>query len=123
MFGLPNLASMYLNPGRSACPPFLNKVYETLVTKDQLLNNISYYHARLSLLPNLSHHWHELTVNLDIFKERSLWSAWPWTKSSNSVYNNNTLQLLHSVSADQQQNSIASPPGLRQTTGHYNFST
>ena len=25
--GLPNLASMYLNPGRSACPPFLNKVY------------------------------------------------------------------------------------------------
>ena len=27
MFGLPNLASMYLNPGRSACPPFLNKVY------------------------------------------------------------------------------------------------
>ena len=26
-FGLPNLASVYLNPGRSACPPFLNKVY------------------------------------------------------------------------------------------------
>ena len=26
-FGLPNLASMYLNPGRSARSPFLNKVY------------------------------------------------------------------------------------------------
>ena len=29
-FGLPNLAFMYLNPGRSACPPFLNKVYKIL---------------------------------------------------------------------------------------------
>ena len=88
-----------------------------LVTKNRLPNNTSYYRTKISLLLNLSHHWHELTVNLDIFEEHSLWSTWPCTKSSNSVSNNNLLQLLHSVSADQQQNSMVSP------TGHYNFST
>ena len=72
------------------------------VTKNRLPNNTSYYRTKTSLLLNLSHHWHELTVNLDIFEEHSLWSTWPCTKSSNSVSNNNLLQLLHSVSADQQ---------------------
>ena len=86
----------------------------TSVTKNRLLNSTSYYRTKLSLLLNLSHHWHELTVNLDNFKEQSLWSTWPWTKFSNSVSNNNPLQLLHLVSADQQSElysfSTRSPP-------------
>ena len=84
------------------------------VAKNRLPNNTSYYRTKTSLLLNLSHHWHELTVNLDIFEEHSLWSTWPCKKSSNSVSNNNPLQLLHSVSADQQTElysfSTRSPP-------------
>ena len=72
------------------------------VTKNRLPNNTSYYRTKISLLLNSSHHWHELTINLDIFEGHSLWSTWPCTKFSNSVSNDNPLQLLHSVSADQQ---------------------
>ena len=43
-FGLPNLASMYLNPGRSACPPFLNKVYRMLqfLLRDEMIYEIDH---------------------------------------------------------------------------------
>ena len=46
----------------------------TLVTKELLLNNISYYHTKLSLLLNLSHHWHTLRAESpSIFLDNLSW--------------------------------------------------
>ena len=91
----------------------------TLVTEERLLDNISYYHTTLSLLLNLSHHWHELTVNLDIFKKApygplDLERSSPIAFTTIAVYsfstwsppnNNRTLWLLYSATAEKTTNT------------------
>jgi len=66
-----------------------------VVTKERFLNNTLYYQTMLSLLLNLSHHWHELTTNLRVTKENSLWSTWPWAKFLNNLYNSVTAKNNH----------------------------
>ena len=89
---------------------YLKIINIILITKERVLNNMSYYLLKLPLTRTHSESWWFLLIHLTR------------TKLSNSFSNDNILQLLHLVSAEQQQNSITSLLGHCRKTLLFHFS-